>query len=297
MKKIKNLSIFMMLFSVIAFVSCDTEPVDPVLNENNGEGPGTGGTPASFKVDFSGETHTAMQSTAKFDQGILSIAGVMGTNGEFVSISIDDYTVKTYNSAFIGYYPGSSTAAGYLNLNPETGQNIGKVIITKFDKVNNTISGTFNFTGWYADVEMNLPSIAFTNGVFENVPVTGIPQNTGNEKFFKAKLNNAAKNFGTIMPMASAGKLVINATNVASQESISISVPENITAGTYNLEEFTDYYATYMSFAGTAFSSETGTLKITSNTGGWIKGTFSFNGSDMDENPMKITDGEFSVQY
>ncbi|MCO6146538.1 DUF6252 family protein [Flavobacterium sp. NRK1] len=297
MKRFRFLSVLLMVFSAISFVACDTEPVDPVLTENIGENqPGD----AVFKVNFSDETHTAIQATAKFEEGMLSIAGVMGTNAEFVSITLDDYAVKTYNEAFIGYYPGSSTAGGYLNINPETGQNNGQVVITEVDTVNNTISGTFSFTGYYVDVEMNLPSIAFTNGVFENIPITGLPQNPGtnpvNQKLFKAKVNGTAKTFGTIMPISSAGTLSLTGTNVASQESISISVPESITAGTYDLEDFTDYYAAYLG-GDSSFSSESGTLTITSNTGGWIKGTFEFSGHDFDDNPMTITEGEFSVQY
>lgn len=295
MKKIKTLFAFLTVFSAMTFVSCETEPVDPVLNENLGENPAG---PSVFKVDFSGETHTAIQSSAKFEQGVLAIAGVMNASGEVVTLTIDDFAVKTYNEAFMGYIPETETAAGYLNINPETGQNNGKVVITKVDKVNNTISGTFSFTGWTIDAEMNLSSMVFTNGVFENVPITGLPQNPGaNQEFFKAKVNGVEKTFGTIMPMNNGGKLVLSAMNVASQETMSINMPENITAGTYTLETFSDYFATYMSFDGETASSDSGTLKITSNTGGWIKGTFSFTGTDMDDNPMTITNGEFSVEY
>lgn len=296
MKKIKILFAFFTLFSAVTFVSCESEPVDPVLNENLGENP-VG--PSVFKVDFSGETHTAIQSSAKFEQGVLAIVGVMSATGEAVTMTIDDFAVKTYNEAFMGYLPGTATADGYLNLNPETGQNNGKVVITKVDKVNNTISGTFSFTGWRIDLEMNLSSLVFTNGVFENVPITGLPQNpgTGNQEFFKAKVNGVEKTFGTIMPMSTEGKLMLSAMNVASQETMSINMPENITAGTYSLEMFTDYFATYSSFEGASAASDAGTLKITSNTGGWIKGTFSFTGTNMDDNPMTITNGEFSVEY
>lgn len=35
MKRLKHLSLFVVLFSALSFVSCDTEPVDPVLVDNN----------------------------------------------------------------------------------------------------------------------------------------------------------------------------------------------------------------------------------------------------------------------
>lgn len=56
MKKIKSLSFFLMLFSVITFVSCETEPVDPVLSGglNEGENPGTdpGTDPGTSQGDY-----------------------------------------------------------------------------------------------------------------------------------------------------------------------------------------------------------------------------------------------------
>ncbi|MDV6170048.1 hypothetical protein R1T16_16540 [Flavobacterium sp. DG1-102-2] len=54
MKKITRLSVLFMLFSA-TFVSCDTEPVDPVLSENIGEeNPGTdpGTDPATSSGDY-----------------------------------------------------------------------------------------------------------------------------------------------------------------------------------------------------------------------------------------------------
>jgi len=298
MKKFMKLSALFLL-SAISFVSCDTEAVDPVLLETIGEQPGTVGL-AVFKVDFSNATHTAVASTANYQEGVLNIGAVLNANGEALSISIDDTAVKTYTESFIGYFPGNSSAIGYLNIDPATGNNQGSVTITKFDAVNKTISGRFNFTGWYGDATMNLPSIAFTNGIFENIPVIGLPDNPGtnpvNEKFFKAKVNGTAKTFGTIMTFGEGNTWTISATNTASQESMSITIPETITPGTYPLEVFTKYFASYISLTGDGFSSDSGTLTITSHSNGWIKGTFSFSGEDIDGNLKTVTEGQFSLQ-
>ncbi len=59
MKKIKNLSVLFVLFSALTLVSCDTEPVDPVLTdnidpENPGTNPGTdpGTDPGTSEGDY-----------------------------------------------------------------------------------------------------------------------------------------------------------------------------------------------------------------------------------------------------
>lgn len=298
MKKFMKLPALFVFLLTTVFISCETEPVDSVLLENLGEEPGTAG-PAVFKVDFSGSTHTAIAASAQYQMGVLNIAGVLNANGEVLSISLDDYAVKTYTDSFIGYFPGNSSEVGYLNIDPATGENHGNVTITSYDAVNKTISGRFNFTGWYGAEDLNLPSIAFTNGTFENVPVSGIPTTTNpgtNETFFRAKVNGTSKNFGTIMAFGEGATWTISATNTASQESISLTLPETITPGTYSLELFTQYYANYLSFTGDGFASDSGTITITSHTGGWIKGTFSFTGEDFDDNVGNVTNGEFSVQ-
>lgn len=297
MKKFMKLPALFVLLLSIAFVSCDSEPVDPVLLDTIGQEPGATG-PSVLKVDFSGTTHTAIAASAQYQMGVLNIAGVLNANGEALTISLDDYAVKTYTDSFIGYFPGNSTEIGYLNINPATGDNQGSVTITSFDAVNKTISGRFNFTGWYGVEDLNLPSIAFTNGVFENIPVSGLPEtsNPGTTSFFKAKINGTAKTFGTIMVFGEGATWTISATNTASQESISLTLPETITPGTYPLALFTEYYANYLSFTGDGFASDSGTITITSHTGGWIKGTFSFTGEDFDDNVGNVTNGEFSVQ-
>lgn len=298
MKKIKGLSVLFVLLSALSFTSCDTEPVDPVLGENLGQEPNTPGA-ALFKVDFSGDTHTAVTASAKFEQGALTLVGVMSSAGEFVSITLDDYNEKTYSDAFIGYYPGGSSVSGYLNLNPANGNNNGSVVITDLDLTNNTISGTFSFTGYYVDGTLNLPSIAFTNGTFENIPVTGLPQNPGtpgtNTEYFKAKVNGTAKTFNTVMAVEQMGIIQISGMNIASQENIQIIVPAGVTPGTYTLETFTDYHAAYLSMGGSGAFSDSGTLKIISTSGGWIKGEFNFQGVDMDDVNISVTEGEFSI--
>lgn len=304
MKKFKLLSVALVMFSALGLVSCDSEPVDPVLNNNNGENPGTnpgtnpvgGGT---FKVNFGGETFIAETAVAKYEMGLLTIAGAKAPS-EVVSVGVDGTTVGTYTNNTMNYIPSANAQTGYMNINPDTFAKNGTVVITEIDYENNTISGTFTFTGYSVNPEISPASITFTNGIFEDVPVTGLPEpgtNPVGEKYMKAKIDGQQVNFGATGGVVNAGILALNGMNAATQQSIMLSLPETITPGTYPLEMFSDYYGTYISFEDGGFSSEQGTITIISHADGWIKGTFQFNGEDFDGGSHSLTQGEFNIQY
>lgn len=303
MRKFRLLSVVLVMFTVLGFVSCDSEPVDPVLNpgENpGGENPG-GETPgaAVFKVDFQGVTFVAESVQAKYEQGVLMIVGAKST-AEVVSVGVSGTTEGTYNNNTMNYLPGGNAQTGYMNINPDTFAKNGTVTVTEIDYENNTVSGTFSFKAYSVNPATIPASITFTNGSFENVPVTGLPDpgtNPVSEKYVKAKVDGQLVNFGAVMGVANSGTLMLTGTNIASQEFLTLNLPQTITPGTYTLETFTDYYATYMGFGGFDVSSETGTITIISHANGWIKGTFSFSGEDFDENQHAVTDGEFNIQY
>jgi hypothetical protein len=299
MKKFRILSALLVLFSAISFTSCDTEPVDPVLNDNNGD---TG--PAVFTVDFSGETYTATSTIAVIDEGLIAISGLRGTSGEAVSIAVAGTTAGTYDNAIMSYSTGGTAEYDYVNFNPELEENpdnTGSVVITSINTANHTISGTFSFTAWYGDPDANLPTIAFTNGTFTNIPYTGGGSNPNPEgdEYFKAKIDGTQTNFGTIMTLSSGGHMTLGGTNMSTFSSIQLLVSEDITPGTYDImnNPFSGPTAIYSSNGTESFSSTDGTLTIISVSGGWIKGTFSFTATDMDgENPVEVTNGEFNIE-
>lgn len=303
MKKFRLLSAFLVLLSAVSFTSCETEPVDPVLNGNNGGVPGGGGSaPASFKVDFSGQTYVATSTIATIGKGLISIGGIKGNNGQMVSIVLDGTTEGTYDGtkALIDYNPGNSEYS-YLNLNPDTGEDTGSVVITKIDKVNKTVSGTFNFIGWWSNDELNLPSIAFTNGSFQNVPYTdGI--DTGNE-FFKATVDGSAHSYaGADLAVAVSEGAVnyISINAIGANHKFVIIFPDTVTPGTYTFAPgaLSTKRASFTDAGGNDFDVTGGTLTITSNTGGWVKGTFSFPvTNEAGETIHTVSAGSFNVEW
>lgn len=302
MKKFKRLSVLSVLMSVLAFISCDTEPVDPVLLDNIGQEPGAG--PAVFKVDFSGSTYVATASAASAANGAIAITGLKGTNGESVSITVPGTTVRSYSDAIMIYTTGGTSEFFYTNVNPANGNSSGNVSITSINTANKTISGTFSFVGYWADEEANLPNIPFTNGTFQNIPYTGdLGGNTPQgDVFFKAKVGGTLTTFSTIMPQIATDYLQINAINGVggtNVETIGLTMPKNISAGTHPVADFPDdgVVANY-SKGMDGYIAEEGVITITSNSDGWIKGTFFFSGSNFDGEPGPvITEGSFSVKY
>lgn len=304
MKKFRLLSVFFVLLSALSFTSCDTEPVDPVLNGNNGEGPGggNGSAPASFKVDFSGQTYVATSTMATIGKGLISIGGIKGNNGQMVSIVLDGTTEGTYEGAkaLIDYNPGNSDYS-YFNIDPNTGEDTGLVTITKIDKVNKTVSGTFNFIGWWSNEELNLPSIAFTNGSFQNIPyVDSI--DTG-EEFFKATVDGSAHSYaGADLAVAVSEGTVnyISINAIGANHKFVLSFPDTVTPGTYTFATgaSSTKRASFTDAEDNDFNVTGGTLTITSNTGGWVKGTFSFPvTNEAGETIHTVSAGSFNVEW
>ncbi|ALM50347.1 hypothetical protein AMR72_16540 [Flavobacterium psychrophilum] len=308
MKKIKALlSVFAVVFAAVNFTSCDTEPVDPVLLDNIGQQPGTPG-PAVFKADFSGNTFVATSSAAVISNANVAITGLKGTNGEAFSVLINGTAVGSYSAdkVILDYNPGTSEYS-YSNVDLTTGQESGSVSITSIDTVNKTISGTFSFVGWWTDATLNLPSIAFTNGVFTNVPYTGNAGGgpvTGTEEFFKARVDGQDNTYedadlGVAVGGGSGGVEVITINAFAPDHELIVSAHSDITPGTYQFGNGSASVAsaTFVSAADESFPVTGGALTITSNVNGFLKGTFSFTVTNTEGETHTVTNGDFNIEY
>lgn len=170
MRKVNVCSAFMMLFLAFSFVSCDTEPVDPVLLDNPG---GSTGTQGSLSVQFNGEVYTATTIIAAVNNGLLAITGLRGSSGESVSIAFQSPEVRSYTAeeVILTYNPPGSEYQ-YINFSL-SGNSSGTVTVTNIDTVNKTISGTFEFTGWWSNDQEEVEPVVFSNGTFTDVNYVG----------------------------------------------------------------------------------------------------------------------------
>ncbi|MEE1900174.1 DUF6252 family protein [Flavobacterium rakeshii] len=306
MKRFKIVQAFALLFLAIGFTACDTEPVDPVLLDNIGENPG-GSTGGSFTVDFNGQTYVATQSAAIYNEGMLSVNGVRisGSNIESVSfVLMNPVEGQTYtgNDILIIYTPAMSMYQ-YTNVNLDEEQPSGSVTITDIDLLNQTISGTFSFTGWWSNDEEDVEPIEFTNGAFTNVSYTGgMPPVNGNEDEFTASLDGndyAIANIGVAVADAGSGETIsINAFD-NSNNKIVLTIDASLTPGTYQitgnmLEDVVG--ARYLTTSPESmYMATTGSVVINSKTEDRIAGTYSFSATNGTE-VVNFT-GTYDVDY
>lgn len=80
-------------------------------------------------------------------------------------LGIDDDTKAIYKDTYKGQEAEFSTG---------TGKGTGEIIVTEYNTVDNTISGTFKFTAVNADSDAEKQTIHFSEGVFYKIPITTV---------------------------------------------------------------------------------------------------------------------------
>lgn len=300
MKKNKLLALLLVVSGGIGLTSCETEPVDPVLNNNNGNNQ----EQASFEVDFNGETFVASNAVAVMGNGTISLGGFNTSTGQEFGIVIDGTAVGPYSedALLMSYTPDAGSEYTYSNMNITEGLSSGEVTITEIDTENHTISGTFSFTGWWGDEEANVPPIEFTNGVFESVPYTGnnpIPT----EEYFVATLDDEEIDYSNDLMVTTADGGTGETITLHAQgedHSISLYLSAGLTAGNYVFSDeiMADVSAGFEDAEGIEYDITGGQLIITSNENGWMEATFEFLvKDDTGETIHTLTGGSFNVHW
>lgn len=296
MKKLNLLSAFMLLFTAIGFTSCDSEPVDPLLIGNEEEPTG----PAIFKVDFSGATYTADEAQAVVTGSSIMISGIKA-NGSTFAIMVPGTTTGTYDGGgvqfpMMSYKPTLTSPFMYTNVDPslEIEDPSGSVTITSINTTAKTISGTFNFTGYWGDETANQPNIAFTNGTFQNIPYTGNigPQPTS---LFKVAIDGTQFTADNALATMGEGLTNIAGFRGANNEYVAIVINAT-TSGTYTDEAIMSYAISEESedVYSNLFTEGNGTVTIQINTTNHtISGTFSFTGVNEAGQQKVFTNGTF----
>jgi hypothetical protein len=170
MKNIKLIGGIFLILTAFIFTSCENEPVDSYIDLDDFNTPPVAAK--VFKVDFGGDTWKATEMLAVMSGSTISI-GATRADGSTFSILVDGSTVGSYpaNENIIAYTPSGSTF-GYWSINTTTPtENTGSIEITAIDTVNHTISGTFQFKGYWSDGSTtSIIPVQFTNGVFTSIP-------------------------------------------------------------------------------------------------------------------------------
>ncbi len=159
----------LLLLSISIISSCENEPIDPAISLI--DIPVV--VPATFKVTFDGQEFVSSAADAAIFMGNISISAFRNPAVlENFTISLDGATVGSYlaNENLISYSPGIGSPELYNSINPDDSTaNTGQITITAIDNVAKTISGTFNFTGYYDDGNGAVVTKQFSNGIFINI--------------------------------------------------------------------------------------------------------------------------------
>lgn len=121
-------------------------------------------------VFWRAQNYTAYTAT----NGALFIEGGLGA--EKVSLKLPSPTPQTYTLG-VDNIKTASYSTVFNSATPQfttgTGKGSGQVVITEYDNVNNTLSGTFKFTAVNTEADNpEKPTVIFTEGVFYKIPYT-----------------------------------------------------------------------------------------------------------------------------
>jgi len=273
----------------------------------------------TLKVDFDGKTFVSTTVQAIVNNSYISITGLRSPNGDFIQLTIPSNKVGTYtwknlstiNDVLVLAYTPAGGANAYVSVPKEDADGIlnytdtGILTILSIDNVTKKISGTFEFTG--VDYMGNNDKGAikvFTKGSFTNIPfsadvVTPAPTPTSNT--FSAKLDGVDFISTNIFATLQSSRISISARK-GSVETIGISLPSTIKAGTYTVEAYgMDYVFLYnKDMTPTGSFTGAGSVVITSHDTAKkiIKGTFTTKHTSLfATTTYNVTNGAFSVSY
>jgi hypothetical protein len=308
-------SILVLILSIFFFVSCDNEPLDPLLASQlsnptsgggtGGNGSGGNGSTGLFAVDFGGQTWVASTAEAIMDSNSINIGGLKTANGQTFGFALNGNTVGTYDSTsnLIAFDPNNNSNGDvYWAVNPTNPSvSAGTVKIINIDTVNKTISGTFSFTGYWSDLSVsNIAPINFTNGVFTNIPYT-VGTNTSTDSFY-AKVDGSefVEDQIDVSEVIASGYpdsySIVGAK--ADGQNIGLRISKTLGVGSYNFSgPFNQDLASTCVLNSLLYTSDTGTLTILEKTATRIKGTFSLTVNNFTTSQNKsITQGAFDVE-
>lgn len=308
----KQLYSSLFLFVALFFIqSCENEPLEGEFG--NGEMPASAG---NFQVDFNGSTFQTNQVGATVLDNLISIGAVSGD--ETFTLAIVGNSVGTYELGTVDLNnPGVPSIAAYIGTqNPAESENqtwgsinptnpmssAGTVVITNIDNQNNTISGTFSFSGYNANMQPN--TIEFTNGSFTNVSFqAGLPNDNPNGNEFYAEIDGVEFVEDAINIDTSSGTSIGIMATTNSLENMLVALPADVSTGTYNFGIPVNFMSPYVQYQDFNDLTNTplleGTVHVTTHdlSTGHIVGTFNCVGELGDGSTMTISNGSFDVYY
>jgi len=258
----------------------------------------------SLKMKIDGSQWVADQVVAaSIIAGFINVTG-KGKDGKTFIITLTDTIATSYvinqNSIGVAALSDSleATPISYTsNQGADSLESGGTVTISSIDKINKTISGTFKMRLFRSSDSKHK---VITEGVIDKLTYTSLLQEASKTDTFKVKINNTDWTGRSITGYAFGGGIAINATELDVSKSVGLTMPQNITAGTYDMEMFGKYSAQYNPSLTSYLVADTGKLTIIEHNTltKRIRGNFNFTAIDLlSPASAQLTLGYFSVVY
>lgn len=327
----KKINILFLLLSavVISFSSC-TKDFEDGLNYNgfNNGNEGTGGVvqSGSFKATVGGQSFVANTSSAIVTNDFVLIAGIRTSNKDLIQITLPSNKVGTYNwtnskdqgDKFVLSYGSVDSENPFISASNEVAEFFGVknytdtaiVTITAVDKTKKTISGTFQFTGFRDIGDDKTETKVITNGSFTNIPYTENAPVVESDGFLKAKIDGVdfVQDKIDVAAVSSSGTYpyysIVGVKNGEKDNSILIGVSKSYAVGTYQASSAilngggdgpVNVANASCILDDLIYTTESGSLTITSKTATKIEGTFNFVVSNFTTGKKKTISGSFGI--
>lgn len=278
----KQFNYFLILLTLaISAVSCDSDENEPVQ------------TSATFTATIDGEEFTATNAFAYVSEmGRMIIAGIDESTGELIILDCAAMEGVSTQEIWMTYKQHTNGPLFYNDSDDAT-QLPFNLTVTSLQST--LVSGHFSFTGFNFSHGLSPKSIT---GNFSNVPIQdsfpfGLmewPQSTAST--ITASVNGLAHFFEYAVTENVAGIKTIRATTHPTLRFIEISLPEDISTGTYELgtPEAAGITAKYGHY-GVEATAAIGTFTILDNSDVGINAEFSFTGTDGQGDSYVVSQG------
>lgn len=295
---------------LILFLSCQKEQ-----NLRNAfEGTSTG--ELASKIDNQGWVALDSSKSASIMNGFITISGT-SSDRKTIAISLNDTATGTYklnrNTISIATYTDSITYIQDFSTAQSSDISLagGEVTVTEIDKINKTISGTFQLN-LYSDSARYKKVV--TEGVFNKLSyITSLPPAKSTDTFY-TQIDGLSWVAPSISATIIAGQIFIKGSKSDASRSVIIKVPEGPSAfGFHNFNGYsfvgqyidgdTSFFSnnyTHLPDGSILIDGSTGAVNIIENniSARRIKGSFDFKAiTSTSAKTVQLSNGYFSVGY
>ena len=297
-----RLRLFFVLLTLVCFliISCKKEnsnELPPVLVDPNAP---------SLKMKVNGIMWEGdLFASASSMNGMLNISAI-GSDKKRIAITLFDKAPGSYIldipatdgvAAFVDSSE-SNPLAYATNQGRTPGQAGGTLEITKVDDVKKTISGNFQFRLFR---EFDSKQVFISEGTFQNLSYNSSLPAASSTDTLSVKVDGALWKPESIIGTTAQSNLAVVGNNLTATRSLGLLMPQNISAGSYDLDSLnTTYLGQYNPTSSTYLSSYSGKLNILEHNSSTrrIRGNFNFKAKDLQgSQSATLTEGYFSVKY